>query len=141
MRTIISSTYGKLELEEQQIYRFETGVVGLPDIKEYALFPMEGTPFFVLHALEEEMSFVLLPANQALEDYSFQLNGEMTDMLGVQSPEEVAVLLVVNIAPDQLYVNMLAPVLLSPHSLRGCQYIIRDQDLPIRQPLLRKEGP
>ncbi|MFR9710717.1 flagellar assembly protein FliW [Paenibacillus sp. MB22_1] len=141
MRQVESSIYGMLDVKEQQIYRFEPGIAGLPDIKEYALFPMDGTPFFVLHALEEEVNFILLPAHQAVSDYSFQLNDEVVEMLGLESAEDVAVMVVVNVTPEQLFVNLLAPILLAPNSLKGCQYIIKDQELPIRHPLLQKEGP
>jgi len=141
MRQVESSVYGTLSVKEQQIYRFEAGITGLPEIKEYALFPMDDTPFFFLHALEEEVNFILLPAHQAVSEYSFQLNDEVSDMLGLTSPEEVAVMVIVNVTPEQLYVNLLAPILLAPNSLKGCQYIIKDQELPIRHPLLQKEGP
>lgn len=140
MRTIESSAYGTLEIDEQQIYHFETGILGLPDIREYALIPMQDTTFFILHSTQDDVSFVLVPANQAVQDYSFQLNNDIVEVLHIRSPEDVAVMLVVNVTEDQLYANLLAPILFVPESLTGCQYIIKDQELPLRHPLLRKEG-
>ncbi|MMZ64203.1 Flagellar assembly factor FliW [compost metagenome] len=99
---------------------------------------MEGTPFFVLHALEEEVSFILLPSHEAVEDYSFRITDETIGFLELISPEDVGVMLIVNINQDELYVNLMAPILLSPHSQKGCQYIIKDQELPVRHPLVPK---
>ncbi|MCA1293993.1 flagellar assembly protein FliW [Paenibacillus sp. alder61] len=127
-----------LEVEDSQIYLFESGILGIPDIRQYALLPMEGTPFFVLHALEEEVSFILLPSHEAVEDYSFRITDETIGFLELISPEDVGVMLIVNINQDELYVNLMAPILLSPHSQKGCQYIIKDQELPVRHPLVPK---
>lgn len=138
MRQIHSDAYGLLEFEDNQVYAFETGILGIPDIQQYVLFPMEDTAFFILHALNEEVSFVLLPAEQAIQDYSFRLTEDAVSLLKLNSPEDVGVMLIVNIQQDELYLNLMAPILVSPHSLKGCQYVIKDQDLSIRYPLVRK---
>lgn len=138
MKKLHSEAYGMLEVEDSQIYLFESGILGIPDIRQYALLPMEGTPFFVLHALEEEVSFILLPSHEAVEDYSFRITDETIGFLELKSPEDVGVMLIVNINQDELYVNLMAPILLSPHSQKGCQYIIKDQELPVRHPLVPK---
>lgn len=138
MRQIHSAAYGLLEFEDNQVYSFETGILGIPDIQQYVLFPMGDTSFFILHALDEEVSFVLLPAEQAIQDYSFRLAEDAISLLELNSPEDVGVMLIVNIQQDELYLNLMAPILVSPHSLKGCQYVIKDQDLSIRYPLVRK---
>ncbi|WP_334072156.1 flagellar assembly protein FliW [Paenibacillus sp. A14] len=139
MKELHSKAYGLLEVEDSQIYLFESGILGIPDIGQYALLPMEGTPFFVLHALGEEVSFILVPSHQAVENYSFRITDETIDLLELKSPDDVGVMLIVNINKDELYVNLMAPILLSPHSQKGCQYIIKDQELPVRHPLVPKE--
>ncbi|EBK2060110.1 flagellar assembly protein FliW [Salmonella enterica subsp. enterica serovar Typhi] len=138
MMIMHSEAYGLLEVEDSQIYLFESGILGIPDIRQYALFPMEGTPFFVLHAVEEEVSFVLLPSHQVVEDYSFRIADDTIDLLELSSADDVGVMLIVNIDRDKLYVNLMAPILFSPHSQKGCQYIIKDQEFPVRHPLVPK---
>ncbi|MNN05730.1 Flagellar assembly factor FliW [compost metagenome] len=101
---------------------------------------MEGTPFFLLHALEEEVSFLLLPVQEAVLDYSFQITDDIIELLALNSPDDVGVMVVVNIQGEGLYVNLLAPVLLSPYSRKGCQYVIKDQKLPVRYPLKPEGG-
>lgn len=139
MKQIHSEAYGLLEVEESQIYSFELGVLGIPDIQQYALLPMENTPFFVLHAVGGEVSFILLPSHQAVKEFSFNITDETISLLEIKSPDDVGTMLIVNIDHGQLYVNLMAPILLSPHSQKGCQYIIKDQDLPVRHPLMPKE--
>ncbi|MGZ7445966.1 flagellar assembly protein FliW [Paenibacillus sp. TH7-28] len=140
MMQIHSETYGVLEVKEEQIYSFEPGILGIPEIKQYALLPMQDTPFYVLHSLEDEVSFILLPSHQVVENYSFRLPEEIVDSLQLASPDEVGVMLIVNFQSSELFVNLMAPVLLAPHSQKGCQYIIKDQEFPIRHPLLIQKG-
>ena len=140
MIQIHSRVYGLLEVKEEQIYSFEPGILGLADIKEYAVLSMAGTPFYVMHALKSDVNFVLLPSHEVLDQYSFHIPKEITTLMELSSPEEVGVMLIVNVQPDELFVNLMAPVLLAPHSRRGCQYVIKDQEFPIRYPLQLAKG-
>ncbi|MCM3040939.1 flagellar assembly protein FliW [Paenibacillus motobuensis] len=137
-RLIESKSYGALEVTDNQIYHLELGVIGVSSIHEYALIPLEDTPFHLLHALNEDVSFITIPAYETVKDYHFEINDEVVELLQVQNPEEILVLLIVNIQEDQLYLNLKAPILLAPTSRQACQFIIHDQELPIRHLLQRK---
>jgi flagellar assembly factor FliW len=137
-----SEIYGDLQIQEEQVYKFEKGIIGLQDIRRYALIHLENSPFAILHALDEQISFILIPAADAVRDYAFHIDDETTELLKVERPEEVVTMLVVNIIDDRLYVNLKAPILLSPLHQAGVQFVIHNQDFPIRYPLpsARKEG-
>lgn len=138
-RVIHSEAYGDFEVEESQIFRFPRGIVGLAEYRDYALIQIEGAPYHILHALDHELSFILLPAAYAVEDYGFHIDQSTIDLLGISKPDDVITFLIVNIIDDQVYVNLKAPVLLTSISQRGCQFIIDDAAYPIRYPLSRKE--
>lgn len=140
MKVIQSPVYGTLELSSEQIYQFQTEILGIPDVHEYGLFPLSDTPFFVLHSLQGEISFILVPAHEVVADYSFRISDEAVEQLKLKAPEDAGVMLIVNIQENELYANLMAPILLSPHSLRGLQYVIKDREMPIRYLLNRKEG-
>ena len=139
-RVINSASYGSFEVAETQIYHFPRGIVGLGEYKDYALIHIEGAPYYILHELDHDLSFILLPANYALEDYGFRIDQATIDLLGIGKPEDVMTFLIVNIIDEQIYVNLKAPVLLTNVHQRGCQFIIDDMAFPIRYPLSRQEG-
>ncbi|HEY8529486.1 MAG TPA: flagellar assembly protein FliW [Paenibacillaceae bacterium] len=139
MTLIRSDRYGDLHVAEEQIYRFEKGIVGWQDIKQYALIGVEDTPFFILHAVDEQLSFILIPAEKVVLDYGFEIDDETVELLDAKKPEDVVIFLIVNIIDDAFYVNLKAPVLLVPRSRAGCQYVIHDRDYPLRFPLRRRE--
>jgi len=140
MTLIRSDRYGELHVSDDQIFRFEKGIVGWQNITHYALVAVEETPFYILHALRDQLSFILIPAEKAVLDYGFEIDDETVELLGVRKPEDVVPFLIVNIVDDAFYVNLKAPVLLVPHNRTGCQFVIHDRDYPLRHPLVRKEG-
>jgi len=140
VRTVHSRAYGAFQVTEDQIYHFPRGLVGLHEYKDYALIQVEDGPFYVLHALNDELSFILLPAHLAADDYGFRIDDATVELLQIQKPEDVNTFVIVNAIDDDLFVNLKAPILTAPASRRGCQFIIDDPSYPIRHPLLRKEG-
>lgn len=138
-RVIHSEWYGDIEVQASQIYHFPKGIVGFGEFHDYALVPIEGAPFFILHAVDHELSFILLQAHDAVEGYGFEIDQAVIDLLGVQKPEDVAIFLIVNIIDDNFFVNLKAPLLLVPGTNKGCQLIIDNPAYPLRHPLKRKE--
>jgi len=136
---LVSERYGELVLSENQIIRFGKGIVGLQNIDAYGLIAMEDTPFFILHSLNDQLSFILIPAEKAVQDYGFEIDGETVEMLSIEKLEDVVTFLIVNIIDDILYVNLKAPILIAPNQRTGCQFVIHNSDYPIRHPLTGKE--
>lgn len=136
--TIHSSNYGALHPEPHQIYEFVKGMIGFQSIARYALMPYDDSAFYILHAVDEERSFILIPA-EYVQNYSFPIGRDTVEALEVEAPEDVVTMLVVNIINDGISVNLRAPVLLSPTTQKGCQYIIIDSNLPVRHFIQGKE--
>ncbi len=135
---IQSSIYGELRPESHQLYHFVKGMVGFQAMRDFALLPYEDTPFYILHSIEEEISFILLPANQ-VEGYAFEIDAATAELLELIHPEDAITMLVVNMHEGEISVNLRAPVLLHPAAQKGCQYVIHDQQVPLRY-LLNKGG-
>jgi len=98
-----------------------------------------GYSIFYLHALHDQLSFVLIPAKKAVQDYGFTIDSETIELLAIRSFEDVVVFLIVNIIDDVLHVNLKAPILIAPDQRTGCQFVIHQSNFPIRHPLTGKE--
>lgn len=136
---IHSSAYGELKYNSNLIYQFEKGILGVQHIRRYALFPIGDSSFSVLHSIDEQVSFILIPASDVVKDYDFRIDQELVDILGLSAPEDVVVFLIVNMQHNSLYVNLKAPVLISPVNRTGCQHVITEKEYPIRYLLTKKE--
>ena len=133
-RIIHSSVYGELKPQEHQLYQMTKAMVGFQSIRNYALIPYEDTPFFIFHATDEDVSFIMLPATH-VDNYTIKLDQATVAELQLTAPEDVTTMLIVNLNQEEVSVNLRAPVLLAPHSRKACQYIIHNQELPIRHVL------
>ena len=71
---IESSVYGSLPVKAEQIIRFPKKLVGIPDYSEYALLQLDETAFYLLHALQDDFHFILIPAADVVRDYEFDLS-------------------------------------------------------------------
>lgn len=139
--TVIKSEhYGLLEVTPDNIFQFTKGIVGFEQYHSYALIAVEDGSYYILHAVQGQLSFLLVRADQFMQDYGFRIDAEMVEVLGISSPEEVVVFLILNLIDDCPYVNLKAPILLAPNSRQGGQFVIHDQNYPIRFPLGRKEN-
>ncbi|MHA6481282.1 flagellar assembly protein FliW [Paenibacillus sp. strain BS8-2] len=138
--TFLQTAYGEVTLTEEQIYNFAQGVIGLPSITKYGLLPFADSGLFILQSLEEDLSFVLIPAIKVEKEFSFQVDEETVSQLGVQEPSEVVTMLIVHIVDGLPYINGKAPILVVPSTQRGCQFVINDGNYSVREPLVMK-GP
>ncbi|MEF2243950.1 flagellar assembly protein FliW [Paenibacillus sp. IITD108] len=137
---IKSSLYGEIPISNEQIYEFEHGLIGFSSIHNFVLFPYENSDLFILHALSEDTSFILIPALKIERELAFQVDSDTVEMLGVNDANEVVPFVIVHIVDDKPYMNTKAPILLVPSKQKGCQYVINDPSYSIREPLVMKES-
>lgn len=117
----------------------EKGLLGFEDILEYVLSPHDDeSPFYTLTARQDpSVSFFVIEPQVIIEDYSFDLPDEEAQRLGIQSPEEVFVLLLLTIPENYLDMtaNLLGPLVFHRSSNRGTQLVLDQKHYPLRFPV------
>lgn len=139
MIELSSKRYGKFQIKKEQLYHFNKGLIGMGEFKDFALLPLEDSPFFILHHISEDVSFILLPAEKVVSDYEFVIDDETIRLLNAEKPEDIVIFLITNITEDAVYINLKAPVLITPQHHSGCQFVITDRDYPVRHQIVSKE--
>ena len=129
-----SSNLGELELF------FPAGLLGFPVSRRYKLErfkPGEGTesPFFLLSALDEELSFPLVHPDTIALEYPFAANSELLRLLRATSGEQLVPLLIMTVRErlDQTTLNLQGPVIVNPVACLGVQLVL--EHYPLRHPL------
>lgn len=140
IHVIESEAYGTFEVGESQIYHFPKGIIGFDEYRDYALLQVEGAPYYVLHTLEDQVSFIVLPASVVAKDYGFRISQSMIDLLNIKQSEDVMTFVIVNVIDEQLFVNLKAPLIINSVDRKGAQHIIDDASYPLRHPLSLMEG-
>lgn len=139
---IKSQLYGEITPEPHQIYRFEEGIVGFSHLKQFALLPYGDTELFVLQSFTEELSLLLLPAEMSGNTTGFHIDEQTVEQPGVQSEKDVVAFYILRFIDQKPFINLKAPILIVPDAHTGCQYVITDNSVSVREPLvLTGDGP
>ena len=136
---------GEVEIQEKEIVKFENGLPGFEDTKEYIVLPIEkDSPFALLQALnEKEIGFVLAYPFAFKADYSFDISDEEKLDLKTELMEDLAIYSIVTLKDNfqDSTLNLLAPVVLNIKERRGKQLVLQDSvQYPLHFPIQLTNG-
>jgi flagellar assembly factor FliW len=134
--TLTSTRFGDVEIPDEAIVDFPTGLIGLNG-NRYALLPHDKDGTFVwLHSMEEpELALPLTSPWRFFRDYEVELSDSEAERIGVKDPTEAEVFVTVRAAEtaDGFHANLRAPIIIAGG--RGHQVINEAADAPVRAPL------
>lgn len=128
---IDSKAYGKIGVDEKQIFHFKNGILGFENIKDFALIDASQPPFMWLQSIEvSHLAFIVIDPTIFREDYKTGISLE--DLKFIEITEEtlskLLVLSIVTIPENQndMTANLQGPIVLNKDTLLGKQYIVAD---------------
>lgn len=129
MRTICTSRFGEIPIENERIITFPEGLLGFSDYREYILIQhAEGSPFFWLQSADHaELAFVVIDPLLLKTDYLQELNSQDQQLLADFGMANTQVLALVTIPADnveRMTVNLLGPLLIDNRTRTGRQIIL-----------------
>lgn len=135
--------HGVKEYKEDDVITFSKGLPGFEGLRKFILFNIEENEIFsVLHSIENEnIGFIVVSPFYTTKDYEFNLGDEKLQELKVKTLEDVMVLSTVtlNSKPENITVNLKAPIVINIKEHLGEQIILDKENYPIKYPLF-KEG-
>lgn len=150
---INTRVFGEIDIEDEKIIHFPGGIVGFPELTDFAL----------IHDSEKESSCVIrwlqsmqepafaMPVMDPLAvkpDYNPEVEDELLKPLGKIDPEEILVLVTLTVPSDltKMSVNLQAPLVVNAAEKKACQVIVDTELYPVRFPIyeilqqMKKEG-
>lgn len=137
----------RVSVDSRQIVTFETGFIGLPQLRVFALIEdPETVPVRLLECISVPgVVFVVVNPFAIYPEYDIEISDEDGQELGITSVRDVLVLSIVTIPEDERFVtaNLLSPLIINMRTKRGKQLLLSDTDYPINFRVLnqRAEGP
>lgn len=136
---------GIVEIEDKEIIKFEIGIPGFEDIKEYVILPVDqDSPFALMQSIKEpKIGFVLAFPFAFKEDYAFNVSEEDKNELKVNQQEDIAIYTIVTVKDNfqDSTLNLLAPILINVKENCGKQLVLQDsKSFPLHFPLRAVEG-
>lgn len=138
--SVKTKLFGEIEIEEEKVITFEKGLIGLPDLKRFALIndaEKSDSRIQWLQSLDEpEMAMPIINPFEVIDEYNPIVNDELLETLGEYKEENLMLFLTIRVPEDitQMTINQKGPILINPDTGKGCQIIV-ESDFPVRFPV------
>ncbi len=137
---INTTRFGEVEVIEELVFDFESPIIGFNELKKYMLIEHdENSCFKWLQSIEDpEIAFPVTSTAYFGIDYSFEIQDEEAETLGIKSTEDLLVLNIASIPtgnPKNTTINLKAPIITNAKTLKSMQIILQDDKLKIKHPI------
>lgn len=131
--------FGEIEVEDSKIITFANGIVGFPDLTEFALVHNEekgkNSNVKWLQSIQEP-SFALpvIDPLAVFPEYNPEVDDDLLKPLGNIDPEEILVLVTLTVPKviEEMSVNLKAPIVISAKNKKACQVIAEGNDYSVK---------
>ncbi len=133
-------SWGKLEVDEEQLYHFPKGLPGFDEETDFALMAMAETPFWYLHSIKSRgLSFLLGDPFVFYPSYEFELPDDEAEELGIDNEVIVRCVITLKEEAEQSTINLLAPIVLNPVGHSGKQIVLHKAPYHTKHSLLQEQ--
>lgn len=119
--------HGKKEMNSKEVIRFQTGIPGFIEEKEFCILPIEGTELFVLQSIHtQNVAFIITDPFSIFPQYEFDLPQESIENLEIESEKDIAIFVILTVKDpfQETTANLQAPVIINQHKKQGKQIIL-----------------
>ncbi|MCQ2081103.1 MAG: flagellar assembly protein FliW [Lachnospiraceae bacterium] len=138
---ITTKNFGEITIADDKIIKFPSGIIGFPDLTDFALVHDEEKGVGGIHWLQsmQEPAFAM-PVMDPLTvkaDYNPQVDDEILKPIGELDPDETLVLVTVTVPSDltKMTVNLRGPFVINALEKKAVQVIIEGDEYPVKFPI------
>lgn len=138
---ILTKAFGKITIDDEKIINFPKGIVGFPDLTEFALIHDVEKGTDTIHWLQsiQEPGFAMPVMDPLLvcPDYNPEVDDELLSHLGELNPEELLVLVTVTVPKDitKMTVNLKGPIVINAAERKATQVIVEGDQYQVKFPI------
>lgn len=133
--TFTSSRFGTIEVQPDAVITFPQGLIGLGGSR-FAVIGEESDAIVWLHSVDDpDLAVPVASPWSFFPDYALDLPDDEAERLGITSPDDARVLVVVRVGETakECFANLKAPILVAGG--QGHQ-VLNEADAPLRAPLI-----
>lgn len=120
-----TSRFGILEVKEEKIINFPSGLVGLPNLNRFILVDHKDTPLKWLQAVDDpDMAFIVVSPSLITADYSLDLDKSVKQYIQLENEDDLAVLVTMRVNGDDVIANFQGPIVVNSRSMKGVQIVL-----------------
>jgi len=143
MMKIQTGRFGEIEVAEEILLTFPSGLVGFPTVQNFVVLDVaEDCQYQWFQAINEpDLAFVIIDVHLLDQKFQADISDEGMAELEITPSDPVLILAVVTIPagePDRATANLRAPLVVNLRTRKGKQLILHES-IPLRLPLMRDE--
>ncbi len=131
---IETQRFGNITLEQDQLFLFPAGLIGMESLRDWALLPDQENPAvaWLQSASRGDRALPMISPRAFFPDYRVQVSRRELAGLHMRPGAEMYVLTTVSGHSGKMTTNLRSPILLNLGRRLGCQ-VITDNSLPLQQ--------
>ena len=130
-----------IELDDDKLIHFAGGIIGFPDLKDFALIfdnEKEDGPIRWLQSMQEPgFAMPVIDPLFVKEDYNPSVEEELLKDIALENDEDIFVLATLTVPKEieKMSVNLKAPFVINTRNRKACQIIVEDDSCEVRFPV------
>ena len=138
---ITTKVFGEITVDDDKLIYFPKGIIGFPDLKDFALIHDEEKGSDSIHWLQsiQEPAFAMPVMDPLLvcPDYNPEADDELLNNLGEIKPDDLLVLVTVTVPSDltQMSVNLKGPIVITAGERKAIQVIAEGDTYQVKFPI------
>ncbi|MCI8774422.1 MAG: flagellar assembly protein FliW [Lachnospiraceae bacterium] len=139
--TIMTRVFGEITIDDDRIIKFSKGIVGFPDLTDFALLHDSEKGTDSIHWLQslQEPGFAMpvMDPLRVCPDYNPEVDDEILQNLGELNPDEMLVLVTMTVPKDVklMSVNLKGPIVINAAQKTAIQVIVEGDEYPVKFPI------
>ncbi|MEC9094525.1 MAG: flagellar assembly protein FliW [Planctomycetota bacterium] len=132
---IETTRFGTIEIEEQDVLNFESGLIGFSDTKEWVILADTENPAVAwLQSLADPtLGMAIVSPRRFIPNYQVRLTPTELEPIQLTDVDQAFVLCIVSRNENRLTMNLRAPVIINLDQKMGAQIMTSD-DQPLQYP-------
>ncbi len=138
---VTTKVFGEITIDDDKIITFPQGIVGFPELTQFALIHDSEKGNETIHWLQslQETAFAMPVMDPLLvcPDYNPEVDDELLKQLGNLTPEDMLVLVTVTVPKDltKMSVNLKGPIVINSTERKAIQVIVDGDGYQVKFPI------
>ena len=139
---ITTRVFGEINIEDDKIISFVNGLVGFPELKDFALIydpeKSDNRGIQWLQSMQEPaFAMPVIDPLTLIPDYNPQVEDEWLKSIGEYEPDGLLVLVTVTVPSDitKMTVNLKGPIVINAETRKACQVIAEGDGCDVKFPI------
>lgn len=138
---INTKLFGEIEVEENKLLTFDSGIIGFEELKNYMLIhesDKEEKSILWLQSIDEpDLALPVVSPLLFFCEYNPLIEDELLKPLGDMDHESTLVFVTLTVPKDvkEMSVNLKAPLVINAKTRKACQIIVEDEKYAVKHPV------